>query len=565
MIHVQNIHIPLPHHTIHEERVVSTTPLLTLPLELVPHVMCYLSKDDLSSVSLVDSVFRELAASELFKTLRIDLSCGNKAFRCMDVLKLLDGSAQSRVSIAPCVRHLIVESRLPLPQSADEMIKRGYNMGPCYVKAMCYLMEKLLSNVYIIDWDITGAMPPHVFQAIVSSSAKHIRIQKTVFTRPFPLTHSSHAHESLHLDLVWFPPETDPPAKRVLSVFDDLLSRSSCSLRQLIWEGCRTKAYIDLQSCTSFPKIRVLTLDQVAHDMDHIIPLFLGESTLVSTLAMDSLSEASREFYRTRGHISTLERFCWINHENDAAYEDVLVFLRANDQIHTFQITSALSSHVLETHFLPLFRSEFKNLTFLKLIWADEQIPDASLEAISELVSLRRLWISAGNQNIYRNTWLINHHVLMERLKPLEQLQMIGFSHDTYESKMHPLAPRFGDYYANKAFPEDLSIQDYLEDEEYDAYRGIGVTDYERMFELQIEMRVIAWERMHRQRMLDVAYSYATAFKCLEWIYIGQLPIARDTAKGQSGVPSMRITVEERDPSAIILSKKLSIKTWAPW
>lgn len=438
-------------------------------------------------------------------------------------------------------------------------------MGPCYIKAVCHLMENLLCNVYIIDWDITGAMPPHVFQSIVSSSAKHIRVLKTVFTKPFSLTHSSSALESLHLDLSWFPPETEPHADRVLTVFDALLSRSSRTLRQLIWEGCRTKAHIDLQSCKSFPQIRSLTLDHVAQKMGHIIPVFLNEETRVSTLAMDSLSEASREFYRTRGRVSTLEQFCWINHENDAAYEDVLIFLQANDQLSTFQVTSALSSNVIETHFLPLFQYDFRSLTSLKLIWAAEEIPETSLEAVSALVSLRHLWISAGNQNIYRNTWLVDHDVMIEQLKPLQHLQSLGFSHDTYESKVHPLAPRFGDYYANKAFPDDLSIQEYLEDEEFEAYQGVGYVDFDRGFELQIEMRCVAWERMHREMMLNIASIYAANFKSLEWIFVGQLPIVRDLdLVVRSVVPVMKVGADERDPSSALLKKQLSVMAWAP-
>ncbi|KAF8967256.1 hypothetical protein BDZ97DRAFT_1756006 [Flammula alnicola] len=311
-----------------------------LPVELFSHILGYLSTNDLKSLGLVDRDCRRVTAPYYFK----DMKTYFAPDKCSHLFREISCQATSNVPaqlspsrIASCVRRLTVASDSPNRPIPDySTIVSEYEGLP------------------IEDVDI----PLTSFLRSISS----------VVEKSLP---------NLHI-LDW-----DAPT---------FISRS---LRQLIWNGYLSNDEIHVSDdMPPFPNLRSVSFDTVSSNSDKILRHFLGPYTRVETLCMDSMTTSTQKFYRTRGYIPSLKRFCWLNHgQGDASpYDDIILFLENNPQLEALHIPDPVLPTFIGLSLLPTLQSHFDALVSLHLVWASSSIHDESLQAISSISTLRHLW-----------------------------------------------------------------------------------------------------------------------------------------------------------------------------
>jgi len=544
-------------------RYVATSKFLVFrfPIELFAQIFRYIGRDDLRALGLVDRDCRRLAALYQFKDIKIH-------FVPEHLLKLsgLPVRAPPASFIPQCVRRVTVASEVPdystaLSEYAGLAIEELDPPLTCYLKFASDLIKSSFPNLHVLEWDVPAFVCPNIILSILSSPAKHLRLSRLMFkadiqvslpTRPPVL-------ETLSLyDISWIPGNFH---HRPIQFFDALFRSAALTLRQLIWAGQLSHSEIKFgENMPSFSSLRSISLDSVCVNSSHILRHLLGPSTRVETMSMDSRTAFTREFYRTRGLIPSLTCFCWLNHEEtlslDSEEHGVLFFLRQNPQLEKIHVADPLDAMAIETLILPLLQSNFDSLTSIHLIWAASTISGPSLEVLGSISTLRQLWLSAGNQDS-RNTWEIDHQAILAYLEPLQQLETLAFSRDTYKIDADLHAPELCDYYASKALPAGLNMSTYLSPTELISYEGNKQADCEHK---NGAMRTVVWERWHAERMLERAHEYANTFPALRWCFFGQLAMSANRLRGFSLVHSP----VQREPCLGSLCRLMSMSIWRP-
>lgn len=249
-----------------------------------------------------------------------------------------------------------------------------------------------------------------------------------------------------------------------------------------------------LQLDAVFTRLRNLSLSNVG---------FLESSTWDALLQNNLRTLAIRtsfdlgyaNFFLKRGSIPSLRTFDLSTageHTNS-----LLHFLSANTHLSMLSLHKPIPTVVLDTQLLPLVSNSFSKLTSLSLLLEDNFVLDAALEMISSLSSLQQIHLSAGKPSRVSG-FRIDHRAMQKHLQKLYLLKKIAFSHDSYsydndwldESSVHY-------YYRDKFLDDDVSAHP--------------------------AERVIVWEQMHRQRMLDEANEYVRVMPQLEWPFFGQI------------------------------------------
>lgn len=542
----------------------SKLPLFRLPIELFAQIFRYVGRDDLRALALVDRDCRRLAALYQFKDIKIHFV--PELFLKIQGLPIQDPPAPFT---SQCVRRVTVASDVPdystaLSEYAGLAIEELDPPLTCYLKSASDIIESSLPNLYILVWDVPTFVCPNIIHSILSSPAKHLRLNRLKFKEDIyvPLPTHLPVLETLSLqDISWIP-GTDP--SKPIQFFDTLFRATALTLRQLIWTGQLAHGEIEFgENLLSFPSLRSISLDSVCVNSSHVLRHFLGPSTRVESMSMDSLTASTLEFYRTRGLIPTLIYFCWLNHDEtlslDSEEHEVLIFLRNNPQLEKIHFADPLNAIAIETLILPFLQNNFDSLTSLHLIWAASTIPEQSLEVLASISTLRQLWLSAGNQDS-PNTWEIDHQAMLAHLEPLQRLETLAFSRDTYKVGADLLVPRFGDYYAIKALPAGLNMSRYLSPIELSLYEGRNQVDREQAIKEQVTMWRVAWERWHVERVMEWAHEYANTFPVLRWCFFGQLAMSANRPRGFSLVHSPA----QREPGLESLCNLMSISLWRP-
>ncbi|KAF8187420.1 hypothetical protein BJ912DRAFT_819019, partial [Pholiota molesta] len=512
---------PLSFDRVHAGHVaVSSFPLFQIPIELFPHVLNHLSTDDLLAFSQVDRDCRRLALLSIFKDVSMcfarDSIC-HKLLENVPFSTTTDHCPHSPSSyIAPCIRRLTVtvEPCDKLIPNYDIVVSEYDSLALAkmnfflhsFVESVSHKIQSSYPNIHVLDWNTPTLISASTFNSILASPIKHLRLQGAAIYNDGSFSPSTGELflETFSLDLS----SIHSVDRHHPNVFKDILLRTSATLRQLIWCGYLNDNEINLNDdIYSFPRLRSLTLDIVSSVSDKLIQVLLGPSTRVETLAIDTMTSSTRKFFAARGYVPALKQLCWLNHSQGdlSPYDDVLSFLRYNTQLEALHIPGPASPQFLSFSLLPTLRQHFEALSSLHLVWGAPDIHEDALIVISTIPTLRHLWLSAGNQNSLRNTWEINHQSILTWLSPLRHLETFALSHDTYKVNAHPLAPRSCDYYASRAIPVALDVSKYLSAPDFD----------------QIEMRRLAWESWHAERMLMITNEYVVRFPILRWLFIG--------------------------------------------
>ncbi|KAF8163826.1 hypothetical protein B0H34DRAFT_340584 [Crassisporium funariophilum] len=561
---------PLSFDRVHAgQRATSTIPIFRFPIELFNHFTRYLCLKDLQALALVDRDCRKLAALHLFSRITLDLR--DECFQMVNSLHSGKTQSTHQSALAPLYPYIrrvnvdppdLLSSPQPRTAVADVTEHDGGEKEITkdrYLRSVGQLVANGLPNLYILDWIAPGIMTTATLESIYSSPTRHLRLQHIIFQDPidFAPTQNSLPLETLDLEISF---SVDGNERRPHHFFHHLFRHAAPTLRQLVWRGSNIDEVYLPDDMPSLSCLRLLVLDNVASSSERILNHFLSENTKVNSLAMDSLTSATWDFYRTRGYISSLKEFCWINHDDSSATEDIMVFLGHNTQLESFHVTEGLSTETIDQCILPLLQSDFRALSTLHLIWTSPTVHELSLRAIASIATLQHLWLSAGNQKAVRSLWEVDHETTIINLIPLRHLQTLAFSKDTYQvPNAHPLAPFYGDYYANKVLPVDIDISKYLSSVEFRLYQGTNV-GLQQGLECQVKMRRCAWERWHAERMAAVARSYASKFSFLTWLFVGQLSVALHDVEH----PDVLIESSQRDPRASALQHRMSLTMWRP-
>ncbi|KAF8635318.1 hypothetical protein AX17_003949 [Amanita inopinata Kibby_2008] len=503
-----------------------TSPLFIFrfPIELLSHILPYFDRDDLASLALVDRDCRQLARSVQFAKVTIF----GKVYSInllADLLREADVRAKSPntpfPSIGACIRKLVINENF-----YDDEVLRGLNyaLGLDIAQSMCRTIRHAMPNLHILDWNRRASLSFDDVNRVLQSPVKHIRLKGIKIKGPCPdftsLPMPTYETVSMYL------PDADPngttPDTSMLCLH--ILRSSASTLRGLILEGETTRLAPIFTDDTRFPNIRSLVL-RSRHNCDTLLQNILGSNTCTRNLTLNSADPTVREFIRCRGYISTLESFHLLN-EDIGTGDHFLAFLNANTHLTTVEISEPLLSSILDGRLLPMLKNNFHCLSSLHINWARDVISEESLRLLSKITTLKHLWISAGQLlGWFRMHWTVDHNSILDALKPLQHLEKLTFTDETYTTEVHPLTnPDPGKYYHTKAIPSTVQTSEYLtRDEQLELYETLDTANVDLLFALRDRMRVLVWERWHRGRMAAIASTYAKIFPKLRSCFVGQL------------------------------------------
>ncbi|KAJ4473678.1 hypothetical protein J3R30DRAFT_3296302 [Lentinula aciculospora] len=485
----------------------SSFPLFRLPVEVLQDVAPHIPSLDLETLAFVDRDCRQLARSVQFSNVR--LTYNDASLGLLETLLVeLYARDESVQRLGPCIRHLTIEIGIPILTDARlahyPNVIEFYRRLPApktaqdaFLGALGTVLSSSLPNLQSLDWRSRIIIPTELIRSITLSKARHVAIHHAFFDSDLDVFDfygsPSWPIESLVLDAEWILAGLEDVSS-ITSVVTDMLRAVSPTLQSLSWKGMRLPLYLSFgREMVLFPRLRTLRLDAVPMADFSILSSFLSSSNRITLLEVSSSDRNTAGFLARRGHMEALESFSWINQLNTIE-EDIILFLEANCQLRSLSIAQPLFPTTIDTRILPLVKSNFFHLTSLHLVWDAIVIPEHSLSVVGSLYCLKKLWLSAGNQLGWCNNWKVEHEVMLHTLQPLQQLESLTFSRDSYEVDGHPLL--------------DSSIERYYINAQARS--------------LQSRLMKAAWERWHQQKMLKFAELYANMFLQLKWCYIGQ-------------------------------------------
>ena len=378
----------------------------------------------------------------------------------------------------------------------------------------------VLPHLELLDWKDKIVLQRSFFETLALSPVKYLKLFRVAIDHQFnitlqePFTTYQWPLRTLYLELgphygLVGEVSTSPLSESILRLcsptLEDLILRSTCDHED-------PYAFTDptVDALPQFPNLRRLCIQYVNLKDSTVLQALVQDG--LRYLEVDFIDAIYAKFFEHRGTIPTLETFVWTGYPDESPYQ----FLQENPQIATLALPMAVSSTTLEEKIVPLLIDRFRNLTSLSLVWQGVSIPDSAMQKIALLKTLKQIHLSAGNQFGWKHDWLINHESLRHYLRALPLLEKIAFSRDCYDS-LFSLEPQ-GTYY--------LEVED-------------------------VGNRA---ESQHRQRILDEASKYVSAFDRLGWIYFGQIPMNVDT-RHRPAMRNVRALSEERDSCYTLLSK----------
>ncbi|THU95025.1 hypothetical protein K435DRAFT_859955 [Dendrothele bispora CBS 962.96] len=490
----------------------SEFPLFRLPIELFHHVTPHISLHDLETLAFIDRDCRQLARSIQFSSVTFsfsDASLGLLDTLLAEISSLhpfhqTSPSASSSLSytLGPCIRHVTVDlgppllddSRLarfphitafgPGSTSIDDSCQRT-QLSPqgIYLAALANAFVHAMPNLQSIDWECRVLLSLDMLDALFRSPAHQVN-----FT---------------HVE--WMSGEDDERSRREnlmeVDIVEEMLSSTALTLTRFSWKGRRSSSrnlsqgYLFKKDTPLFPSLRALTLQGVLMADESILDAFLSNRTRVQSLALDCPDRLTASFLKSRGYIS-----------REPPTFLFRCFTTSPTRIHRI----STSPHHLNFH----------NLTSLHLVWQSTYLPEESLQIISTISSLRRLWLSAGTQGGWCHDWEIDHDLLLDALEPLQFLETLAFSRDSYRiDNGHRLLDTTRPL-SSSSSSSSQSVQNVI-----GGLLGQAMM-VDQAWALQCKLRSAAWERWHRGQMALIVREYAMRFPFLEWCYVGQLPIS---------------------------------------
>lgn len=557
--------------------IVSQSQLFALPVEILGQIVQYIPANALAALALVNSDCRQLARSQQFKSVHLNYSLSSSSLiqkLCHEALARARNPGPGTY-LGPAIRRLLVDTN-------PAWVAYRHNVGfdrlttldaqtkkECLVAATkaffnhyIELIEIALSSgalphLELLDWEDMIVLPKSFFITIACSSIQHLRLFRVKVNDEFEIqlpNDLQRCHwplKSLHLELYWEALLRSGRSKGSLSLLStSILRLCAPTLETLTWNGNFSSD--DKYSFTSndrqyhFPCLQRLKLSRIKFSDLSILTSFLGPGTRIRELEMEiEGDDIKKEFFAHRGRIETLETLSW----RAARSIESLDFLQANSQLSKLRLHSPLTPYFLDTSVLPILSGSFYNLTSLSLVWQGTSISECALEQISTLQGLRQLHLSAGEQYGWKHDWRIEHTVMRLYLSKLRKLRRLAFSRDSYSHTPGPDSiDDIENYYSGGGFePRDdgeAAIMSAIMSQPADE-TGASESEFENVYQHVVKQMEVVFEKVHSLRMAKEATQYAHSLPLLEWIYVGQLPMAITEIKG--GDREAFSLIEERD------------------
>ncbi|KAJ3565583.1 hypothetical protein NP233_g7541 [Leucocoprinus birnbaumii] len=567
MLHDNQPLIPLSFDRVAaEEPITSTLPLFQLPVEILHQVTPYLSPLDIQRLSLVDRDSHQLSRALQFAHVTLDYS--DRAIAILSKLKEeVEYPACTRRRLGTCIRRLRVSTireyfnvreGITLEEleglSTRDRIKRveaAKQREACYLRSICDLLQHL-PNLHILDWNDESPLTEMMMASIMSSSIRHLRLDGPILNRQLELSCNNGCSwplEGLYLNVGWS--LTSSTEGDTAPFVSNILKLVAPTLHQFIWCGYADRLSPPthhLEEDIQFPVLRDVVIDQVKFKDASLLGRVFHDRTRIRSLSVDSSSTVS-QFLASRGRVPSLDSFRW-DWSSSSSDDEMIDFIHSNSHLSCLEVTKPLLPETFESIFLRNHRFHFDNLVSLHLVSQNPEFPSETLSTIASITSLQHLWLSAGAQYGMRYQWAIDHDFVMESLKPLERLETLVFTRDSYRVNGHPLLDTSPErYYMNKVLPQDILLNDYLTEEEL-SKADPNPLSYDRTVRLRDALRCLTWERWHQTEMVMYATEYSRAFTNLKWCFMGQLMMRVDDNMFWRVA---ELEVEERDPSLKML------------
>lgn len=545
---------PLTFDRVNDNRApTSLFPLFQLPIELYNGVAPYLDPADLKAAALVDRDCRQWARSIQFSDVRIDSSTA-----ATELLLHLQEEGRQRIASKPsgprigsCVRRLVIATDHDLVNNVSAEPTAFHPDSS--VLAMLYdTVRYALPNLCALDWQASTVLSPQMLDKLAVSSIIHLRLGSITMGGSWasdaePFVCPTWPLETLMIGIHQIGDQIE--MENITSFLQSIFSSVSPTMRHLKLYSASIGSELEKRFFDNLPRrLNLRTLEVDGFDFEDL-PTLLEADIRIRSLSLHDPFIGSPDLVRDGGHMPSLERLRWLNY-NLTSDDRFSSFLRVNPQLRYLSASEALNPTFLEEDILPLLVSNFTNLTHLCLIWDDTQISEESLTLISTIGGLRNLWLSAGQQTGCRHNWDIDHDLIRDKLAPLQGLEMLAFSRDSYHVNAHPLVdPALENYYQNKALPREVKFIQFLTEDE--RRRG-----FEGSYQLRLELQGKAWEMWHRKEMEAFGARYALAFGKLEWCHIGQLPMV---VGGDRDPRCAVVESVKRDPELMHLKRRWGI------
>lgn len=565
-------------------------------------------KDSLAELARVSSDNRKLGYERQLKEIHFNYSPEPRELFWRMATESLDDKGETKPSfpIGVCVRKVTFAPVWDL-----------YNNSPrqLYKDLFFTVIASKMPNLDVLVWKDQAELENDFIEAISRCSAKHVKLErieigKSWLMRP-PLTAVPWDLCSLDLDVNLAVvagdasySEVDAPVTIAMddhrsAFFNTLFQRCSSTLESLTWshKACLkniARVTLDASNLT-FTSLQCLRLTHVSFE-PKLFSLFL--SPLLRHLEMPrrslDLISKSLETCEPLQQLQTL-----VVPELPSTREGcmpVAEFIKRHNHVRKLQLTeddtSPAKDNQLSSLIIPILADGgFDNLCCLSLSWSggslsggmkvnEDDIPEASLVALSTIASLKQLSLRVG-----RCDWLIDHDKLRHHLKGLNCLETLALLHDTYycpELEDIPPAEYYDERIAIDSDHEDAKARPHLDaDADYGLEfieipigddRELDPDDFQYVvveqdtilgvFRQCPEAEKRTWERSHRNRMLTQAEAYAEVLTALEWIYCGQRLMGLSPRIGEDGVVRKEAIplTQERDECRAFLNKTFGIE-----
>ncbi|KAK7054855.1 hypothetical protein VNI00_003318 [Paramarasmius palmivorus] len=512
-----------------------------LPVELYHSVTNYISAVDLETLAQVDNDCRQLARSVQFRDVTMSYAVSSLALLEALLKEVMLGPLKGVQAIGPCIRRVKVDLGPPLLDDACldlfplifgtlASTRRARHatfedIQGAYLAALNVVLKHGLPNMQSLEWESRGVSTPELMECITSSTVRHLSLSHFVIDSPLRSDFSAGHHwalETLILNVEIGDFMVDQEGYSCFAT--DLLRCVSGTLRNLSWKGGRHSVRRRVEHSFGeqipvFPFLRMLTLDGIRMKDDSILRAFLSPESNLRSLTIDCMDNITATFLGARGYVPGLERFHWTG-QSQGFEQEVLLFLKDNDQLSSFDSSHPQPHLWMEEKLLPLITSDFRHLSSLHLVWQAPYIPESALRAISCLTSLKNLWLSSGHQ--------LGWDPRVES-RPHTSMLFTPEPDSTGKTRSHTgLVRSQGTSLARLVLPESVIFTDYLLPDEralLDNFFGLtqhGSLHFDQARALHTKLLKAAWERWHQLKVIGIGYEYAEAFPSLKWCHVGQ-------------------------------------------
>lgn len=491
---------------------ISQFPIFRLPQYCVDQILSNLSGPDFAALAFIDKDCRQLARTRQFRSIWIDFSSASLALLRKLVDEVCDRTMNHGLgpkwTLGACIRRITVACagavKDPTHKSSwVEALRRGHEAVECHqshMNALELAIKYALPNLDFLDWLDRVPMSPVFTAALLSSRLTRLELHCIVLSEDFDPFGDATALDSIDSHRLRL-------RRLVLSVggFSEstscalftksILKLAAPTLEELVWDdsmnSMRKSSFGPKH--IMFGRLRKLHLIGIRPEDDVVLSSFFpasNEKVKVTHLWLQGPETMLGPFFAKRGYIPSLTHLNWIDFAYRPDVDSCLSFIAANPQLQYFRCEDIMPK-LSDYRLIPMFSSNFNNLTSLALARDAVTVPPRSLRLIAKIATLRYLWLSAGLECGEKLGWMVDHDCLRKELRPLTQIVWFILTRDAYPNGNQDFTP-----------PRHAKSQQ--------------------------------WEDSHRKLMMTQAMEFARGHPKLEWVHFGQIPMAINRVAGEA-------------------------------